>query len=543
MKMRILMLMVLVGFTRQLAGQWPKPAGVANTPVQCTSAFPSCAGMVGKLTAGWPSPPLAGYVGRFLDSSAVKEFQNNPRRTLRARLARVAPERDRIYMIQGSTLVAYRLSTFFTRIEGGEAMVPLFGRPGNAERFLNWNTSLDPERSNEWIAPVTDGQDRLFGFDFDDRGYVYPAYSSFGWGAVFDDQQQGFQTKQQVPASGDLVDPFNVVSVKSAGRYFVIASSRNAAQSNVWDVTNVAAPRRLADIPISVQAWAKAPDRIAVVAAASGNVRIYSAAGILVDQPIATFRQPPSTNTFTSIDTDGTNFYAVSFRPGEQVVLSVFSPMAPSYGRHDETLPYSCPYPPFVRWGAGYLTIFSGDLHLYKTTAAGIVAEQPAGNFFEKYYGQSINAPMASPPSAQIATTGAGVDALPVQSGSSTYLLTSFCSIGDVWRLPGSSTPAPQPTVTPAPSPTPTTACPCPTPTPQPSPQGAAIVVTGSLMHGERQVFKATPCGGCRWSWGDGTATTATGSIGHTFTLPGNYTVSVTANNGTPVQSTILAIR
>jgi hypothetical protein len=553
--MRFRIALALLLFAAQLSAQWPTPAKTANTPVPCPA---SCGvGKAGKLTAGWSSP-VTGYVGRFLDSSATQELQGGPWRTLRARVVRVVPERDRIYFILGANVVSTKLSTFFARVET-ERMTRMNRSNGVPEFFLPWQSTFYGE--SQWPEMShTDGQDRLFDLDVDDRGMVYPAYSTFGTGALFDDPITGLVSRLNIPPGGDVVDAYAVVSVKSAGRYYLVVSSITQSHSNVWDVTSVATPIRLPNIQTSIAVWTKAGvDRIAVVTA-TGFVKVYSAAGIIADQPIATFAPPLSTSFFTGITSDGVNFYAVSFRASSATVVSVLSPLAGSYARRDETLAYRHLSGPKVRWGAGWLAVFGvedapvfgGNVRFYRTGAA--LTESPT-DYFAKYYSSSQSAALASPNAAQIATSGAGVDALPVQSGSSTYLLAMFSSIGDVYRLAesGATMPTPQPTVTPASVPAPVP-CPCPQPAPQPvpvplpAPTGPVIVAVppSNLEVGTWNFFQVQPgiTGDCRWSFGDGTPpfTALCSRYGsHAYSAAGTFTVSVTAS--VPVAAKPVVIR
>lgn len=547
---------LLLIITFPLYAQWPTPAKTANTPVLCPA---SCGiGKAGKLTAGWSSP-VTGHVGRFLDSSATQELQGGPWRTLRARVVRVVPERDRIYMILGANVVATKLSTFFARVET-ERMTRMNRSNGVPEFFLPWQSTFYGE--SQWPEMShTDGQDRLFDLDVDDRGMVYPAYSTFGTGALFDDPVTGLVSRLNIPPGGDVVDAYAVVSVKSAGRYYLVVSSINFAHSNVWDVTNYSSPVRLPNIPVSIATWAKAgADRIAVVTA-TGFVKVYSAAGILADQPIAIFHPPLSTSFFTGIASDGVNFYAVSYRASSATVVSVLSPLAGSYARRDETLAYRHLSAPKVRWGAGWLTVFGvedgpvfgGNVRLYRTGGQGTLTESPT-DYFAKHYSSSQSAALASPNAAQIATSGAGVDALPVSFGEVTYLIGMFSSIGDVYRLAETGlSPSPQPTVTPAPVPAPVL-CPCPqpqpapAPVPLPAPTGPVIVAVppSSPKVNEFMFFQLSPtiAGECRWTFGDGSPsfTTLCSRVGsHAYTAPGTFTVSVTAS--VPVPSKAVTIR
>src|SRR5207247_8376235 len=125
---RLAFFCIFLGVASSALGQgWPLPSKSQNTTVPCPASSLACAGKENLLTVGY-SDPIKTFVGRYLDSQATKEYQF-PLRTLRARLVRVAPELNRIYMIQGSTAVGYDLPSFFSRLTAGEAMAGVTVRP------------------------------------------------------------------------------------------------------------------------------------------------------------------------------------------------------------------------------------------------------------------------------------------------------------------------------------------------------------------------------------------------------------------------------
>ena len=69
-------------------------------------------------------------------------------------------------MILGSTVVSYKLSTFLTRLAGGEPMISVgnigvnFKRNGHPETFLSADAYFYAEKS-PWEIHNTDGQDRI----------------------------------------------------------------------------------------------------------------------------------------------------------------------------------------------------------------------------------------------------------------------------------------------------------------------------------------------------------------------------------------------
>src|SRR5438132_918818 len=201
-----------------VAQYWPKPAAGADST--CTGCL---APRTNKLTPGYPST-VGSFVGRFLDSQATQDYQQ-PFRTARAFHIAVAPSKNRIYMIVGSAVFAYDLSTFFTRLQGGEQLaaantVPIGGSYPWTRQY--WDVLLKPDsffysenEPNGWKIQITDGQERLFGIDYDDQGYIYMAYSFYGWGIAKDDGSNGFNLMaspyQEVPGTyPDEVFPLRI---------------------------------------------------------------------------------------------------------------------------------------------------------------------------------------------------------------------------------------------------------------------------------------------------------------------------------------------
>ena len=151
---------------------WARPAKTQNTDVVCATCYGP---YKGKLTIGYGAP-MKTFTGRFLDSNNTRDYQQTFR-TARATYTGVAPERKRLYMLIGSALFAYNTDTFFSRLESGTAMIqasnapvsPRNARSGAPEEYLQMDRYFYAENGSGWDTPVIDGQDRLFGFDWDDR--------------------------------------------------------------------------------------------------------------------------------------------------------------------------------------------------------------------------------------------------------------------------------------------------------------------------------------------------------------------------------------
>ena len=147
-----------------------------------------------------PPAPFTGYVGRYLDSTITPEWFA-PYRTLRADMMKIDRDHDRLYLKAGNGVFgSYRLSTFTSRAAAG----PLAIGP-RGEQYLPFEMSVNPERPGSgWQVTLQDGSERFLDFDFDSRGYVYLAYTLFGWGIV---DQRGVLVRQEFSSDRRLSRP------------------------------------------------------------------------------------------------------------------------------------------------------------------------------------------------------------------------------------------------------------------------------------------------------------------------------------------------
>jgi hypothetical protein len=200
-KLALAATLLLVSVSSAFAQTFPLPARQGQAPAICTGC-PSI-NIHGQLNDGlktWQfGSPLLAHTGRFLDSTVTPGVQYNSVykiRTLRARKVRIARQQrgsapPRAYIQLGSSVGAYSLDRFFSvSLPGGMIKVPGANRGSGipVEKVVQWDALIHPEASG-WTAPPADGMDRLFDFDFDDRGYVYLATDQFGWGIVKDNGQ------------------------------------------------------------------------------------------------------------------------------------------------------------------------------------------------------------------------------------------------------------------------------------------------------------------------------------------------------------------
>ena len=424
-----------------VAQVWPLPARTQNTEVPCNP----CPGnsRTDLMTAGYASP-ITTYTGRFLDSQRTGTFQQ-PFRTARAETVTIAPQLNRIYMMIGSAVVAYDINTFFNRLNSREtltsaASIPVIPsvasvRPAPYELFLQWDKFFYAENGSPWQTILVDGQQRLFQIDYDDQGYIYLAYSAFGWGIVKDNGGTGGTLMQSVYQDFNSAGtPTRIVTFKSStGRYYAMVQG-----GKIFDTTDRTHPQ-LVRTATSFQGVAKdsTSTRLAIVNA-TGGLEIWRTDDFIAGgAPLATFSSG-TTNGYSLVTSDGTNFYAdaYDFNSARVTIGTV---------RYDGVTYTQTLYPTSVnifpaflggfQYGAGFMTIagIAGshwDVALLKMTN-GIPSVVDLHSYFANYYSQAPDANHITPSFTNID------DAVVYQSGSHYYLILEAGGLGDVYEIDG----------------------------------------------------------------------------------------------------------
>ena len=429
------------------AQYWPKPATTPGVDVTCTGCLNLAAG---KLTPGYPTT-ITRFTGRFLDSQATQDYQQSFR-TARAFQIVPAPSRGRIYMIIGSAVFAYDMNTFFTRLGANETWddgnsVPVSGvyasvkHPFPVDVFLRYDAFFYAENEpNGWIINNNDGQERLFGIDYDDQGYVYAAYTLYGWGIVKDDGTdtgQLMQSVSQYVGGTNDVYPRLITALKgSTGRYYAVISDQGTG-IQVFDVTDRSAPQRFNPlIGKTAFNWARTPagDRLGI-ATAQGKLQIYSTDGLVSGQgPLAEFNGVGG-SVMKGVACDGTNFYTTSDTPNG-LVISVFAPSGGTYTRVGDYPASNKVYgtSQHLSYGDGYLcwagTNNGGaNMRVFKLQN-GVPTEIDFGNYFQHYYTIPQTAAYAKPAFSYF------WDSNVIKKNNKVYLFVTAYSLGDVYELP-----------------------------------------------------------------------------------------------------------
>jgi PKD repeat protein len=519
----LLCIVLLLVAGSSAAQTYPFPAATPNTDVPCST----CPGRETLLTIGYP--PVLKWVGRWADAESAHVYQQNFR-TAQPKMARFVPGRNRLYTLLGSALAVYDTDRFFSRlsatpqeqmqpatqvpVSGGNPRFAFFGPP---EGLLWWDAFFYAENGGGWITPFEDGQERLWDFDWDDRGNVYLAYSAFGWGIVKDSGDMGGGWLHSVSQSLKVnsLTPDHIMSLKTSdGRYYAAVSDKNLPSLlQIWDVQDPAAPVKQPDITgRSFYLWAKdsTGSRLGIVEY-SGGLSIFSPdAFVRTGTPLIHF-EAGGGGTFRMITSDGTNFYAYG-ASGTGPFIDVISPSGSTYVEtRYRTNGYGLPSG--MHYGDGYLAIYgvevppvgTWNVRVYKV-GPGTLAEIPFemavpghGNsqqpFWSMYY--SANAPQGY--------TRPGInsfmDVTPVKNGSKVYLIVSALGLGDVWELKAGDSLAARVTA----------------PAELANPNSAAALGTGPF-YGDRQTFTSTLGSGTaanvNWDFGDSTRdTSVTGGV------------------------------
>jgi PKD repeat protein len=464
-KLALAFTMLLASTQSVFAQNYPIPGKQGQAPVVCTGCQDrNSTGQNNDGLKTWPyASPLVNHTGRFLDANFVVNFQFPPR-TFRARRIRVARTQrgsapPRAYIQLGSSIGAYSLDRFFTTAlpAGMVSVATLTGarRPGyTPEKVARFDGFVDPESSTSWATPNADGQDRLFDFDYDDRGYLYVAAGFFGWGVVKDNgETSGAQlalVSQTLIDTAGVADPRIIFTVKSGGRYYAaVSDDNNTASRRVWDVTDPVRPVSSSlkmGMQYAILSWAKdeARGRIAIVTGEK-KIEIYDVANFVSGAgPIQTFA-PASGKKYRDVTADENgNFWTTEATSGLSTnrLIKLERVSSNSYTSRAFDV-YGGPFSPKQQQTEGYNTIEYGDKYLTvvgQTTGSGLDVRlfkvdsgEPIAvelnQFFKKYYWNS--------PADYAVPSGCAVSfgVYPIKWNNKTYLLQSTNGIGDVFEL------------------------------------------------------------------------------------------------------------
>jgi PKD repeat protein len=423
---------------------WPLAAS-ADGP--CNSVCPDPS----KKIAGF-GDVFAAFTGRYLDGHDMVDLQQ-PFRTARAKKVRFSPDHKRIYPWVGEAVGVYDASKFFTRLQARESLVrvttiPLvpstlwnsLPRPGRPEEFLKWDTYFYAENGSGWKCPYVDGQWRLWDVDVDDAGYVYIAYSVFGWGivkdaGVADGSMMSTAVQQSNVDDGNVI---NIMAIKSSTGYYALTRQNH---TKLWKLS----PGRTLDGPgtemqFSFDGGAKTSDMSRIALLVGGQIRIYNPDDLVTGRgPTQTFGSSLAPS-YTYVTSDGTKFWASS-GTSSGLVLASFSPNG-SGGYTQQEFQTGGLFAPMNLQASDNYVVLAGsagypvgpwDVALFK-----IVGGQPQRvdfkNYFSRYYGYPP-AGYATPSLINLLEA-----AVYHNSDGKSYLFVCGLGLGDVYELkdPGS---------------------------------------------------------------------------------------------------------
>jgi PKD repeat protein len=458
-----------------MAQVYPLPGKSSNAPVLCTS----CEGknVHGQTNTGlktWPySSPLVNHTGRIVNSvytGDVMSGANYGFRTARAKIVRIAKTQrggapPRAYIMIGSAMGAYSLDRFFTTtLPGGlKPITDFFTTAGRGddpnEKIATWDAYVYPEQNaEEWTIRSGDGQDRMYDFDFDDRGYVYLAFGQYlGFGIVRDD---GITNGNQMPRVAQVltspIDPETVITLKVGSTYYaVLASPTGRATYNVTDPANptLGAKRPASDTDTRVYGvltWAKdeARQRVAITTL-EGKIEIYDYATLATGGlPIKTVSAPSGKKYGSVVTDDDGNFWTsdLTTSPDSSNALVKIDRSA-GYSEHRHQV-FGGPFTTIlnspgqsrssVSYGDNYLTVVGRtvpgtqgtDVRLFKLEGGQPVAIDLAA-FFANYY----FAPPRDYAQPRGSDVGINYGAQPIRWNNKTYLIFNAHGLGDVFEL------------------------------------------------------------------------------------------------------------
>ena len=473
-KLALAVALMLASVQPALAQNYPFPGKSSAAPVKCVGCLGSNAsGQANANLPTWPySNPMVNHVGRICDSTEVTDFQGGTGfATARARIVRIARDRHgsappRVYVQLGSAIAIYSLDRFFsTELPGGLSPISsVIGRTVGRgdypnEKVLRWDAWIFPENaSSGWEITVVDGQDKLYDFDFDDRGYVYVATGgNYGWGIVKDSGETGASlltlvTNGQFTGSRlSGVSPDHILSLKSGSKYYTVTSSGDGGRA-AYDVTSpssaVPGVTKLGT-QYGFQAFAKdeVRERVAIVTL-QRRIEIYDVTTFVNGgAPISSF-DAPSGKFYRDVTVDESgNFWTseASNTPSDNKVVKLergtssysrqtfnvygeaFTP-APGSSEGLSTINYGDKYLA-VSGRTGVGTALDSDLKIFKIEGGAPVPVN-VGGFFSKYY---YKAPRDyAQPRTNVSRTMGGY---PIKWGNKLYVIYNTQGLGDVFEL------------------------------------------------------------------------------------------------------------
>lgn len=448
--------------TSSFAQVYPWPGSASQAPVKCV-------GCVGTNTSGQSNDnlptypyrsPIVKHTGRWVDSHNTLAMQHYGFRTARAGRVRIVPSTrisapPRAYMAIGESVGAYSLSTLFSSTlpgplesVGAVQSGSVVGGRTPLEKIQMFEGFIYPEATDAadpggWVWELVDKQTTLGDFDTDDRGYIYSAFITYGWGVNRDDGRTNGTHFPTVTQKTGTMPAERIVAMKSGSRYFVMVS--DYYESQVWEVTSPNAPTLVRTTrSLGLANWAKYGDRLAFV---GSDKKLH-----IVDQNVFPLNgseimtvEPSSGRDFkdVAVDENGVFWAAETSKQLAENVIVKFTPSGATYAKQSFSVYGRGFQPSFIAAGGGYIavsgtgTTYAGygyDVALFRVQNGAPVAVDTDG-FFTKYY-HTPPSGYARPGNGSYVNLLNGI-ALYKHEGK-TYLFYSPYGLGDVYELEGS---------------------------------------------------------------------------------------------------------
>ncbi|HEY2090852.1 MAG TPA: PKD domain-containing protein [Thermoanaerobaculia bacterium] len=343
----------------------------------------------------------------------------------------------------GNAVSSWDTASFLRRIDAHEPLISVANVPTNPsvapgnrfnsplEIFLNYERFFYAENTpSGWSTPPADGQDRLINYDVDDRGYVYLAYSMFGWGVANDQPGTTLMPSWQDKNSLTWGPVSRAFWVKDGSNYYALLQNVNSTKAHVFKVTLYNNVTEVAQFSQQIGGLARGNGVSAIfVTPTSNTVFVYTNHDLVSGgSPVQTI--PYTGTTITHIVFDGTNFWTASFTPALNCVISKLSPDG-NGGFTRTNFPTNSGQPIALKYNSGYLSTVTLDsngrnIHLYKT-GSGSPVEIPITSISDYF---RIQAGYAAPPSHMRIWS-----ADPIVSGGKLYLIVNADGLGDVYQI------------------------------------------------------------------------------------------------------------
>lgn len=466
-----------------MAQNYPMPSKTGQSAALCDASgtgskfCDACSGENANKPTYQYGGPLSKFVGRLVDSSTTGIKQNLGMRTLRAHKLRIMPARGtapaRAYLQMGETFAVYSLATFFDvtlkapMIAANEIPAPNGSGPSAApwggrnpfERITKFDAYFYPEHKNsDWSVPLADGTDRLWDFDFDDRGNAYVSEGVFGWGVVKDTGETGanhlMNSVQVFGAANHNITPYRLFALKasssfsSAQRYHVFVTDKDKADLAHFNTSNADLPSYVSTRkPTSkIMKWAKDDDaRVLALADEAGVLRLYEYDDFIGNREPMLVVNPTNDLVIKDMAFDDNGvLWAIESdsrprRPLSNLLIRKFTPNGSGYTETVIADAYPGAYAPAsVHAGGGYVAIAGStgtafDMQLFKIEGTGL-RHLDTDDFFRKYY-HAAPAGFAQPGIQN--NTNENYVYLHKHTDGKTYLFYNVSGMGDVFELEG----------------------------------------------------------------------------------------------------------